>query len=95
MGEHALNQGFAADKLATQKNHTKNPVDQRGFPFQECFITQQNSHTAENDQRRDREDLALFKGFLLIPKQAVNDDRREDQHRCSTNDATELKGVAQ
>ncbi|CAI8842864.1 Secreted protein [Pseudomonas sp. IT-P12] len=82
----ALDQQLVADEVAADERQGKQPVDHRGFPFQEGLAVERQGQAAEDQAGDEGQPLALLQLALLDEERAVDHQGADDQHRGGTVD---------
>ena len=77
----AFDQQLVTDEVAADERQGKQPVDHRGFPFQEGLAVERQGQAAEHQAGDERQPLALLQLALLDEQRAVNHQGADDQHR--------------
>ena len=95
MAHDALNQRALTDELAAQKGQGKQPVDHRGFPFEEGLAVEGQGQAAEDQAGEEGQPLAFLQFALLEVKEAVDHQRTDDQHGGRTEDTADDDAVPQ
>src|SRR5476649_976891 len=80
----AFDQQLVADEVAANESQGEQPVDHRGFPFQEGFAVERQGQATEDQAGYERQPLALLQLALLDEERAVNHQGADDQHRGGT-----------
>lgn len=83
----ALDQQAVADEMAADEGQGEQPVDHRGFPFEEGFAVEGQGQAAEDQAGDQGQPLALFQFALGNEQRAVYHQGTDDQHRRSAVDA--------
>lgn len=87
MAHDALDQQLITDEVAADERQGKQPVDHRGFPFQEGLAVERQGQAAEDQAGDEGQPLALFQFALLDIERAVDHQGADDQHRGGAVDA--------
>lgn len=92
MSEHALDHGLVANKVASQEDSRKNPVDDGGLPFEPCHIMKQERDAAKGEGSHQRNDVTFGKGAFLDQQPPVNEDGCRNKDGRRRKNAVELVG---
>ena len=94
MAHHALDQQLVADPVAAGKTQGKQPVDHRGFPFQEGFAVERQGHAAEQQAGRQGQPLAFLQALLHGEQGAVDHHRTGDQYASGAENTAQFNALA-
>ncbi len=92
VGHHALNDGLLANKLATEEDHGKQPVDGGWLPHKESPVLQQQGGPTQHRDESQGDEVHLFKAFVFKPEGGDLYKRRGNRYRCGGVHAIELVG---
>src|SRR3989344_6449228 len=86
MAHDAFDQQFVTDEVAADESQGEQPVDHRGFPFQEGLAVEGQGQAAEDQAGDEGQPLALLQLALLDEQRAVDHQGADDQHSGGTVD---------
>ncbi len=89
MAHDALDQQAVTDEVTADEGQGEQPVDHRGFPFEEGFAVEGQGQAAEDQAGDQGQPLAFFQLALGKEQRAIHHQGADDQHRRGAVDAAQ------